>query len=106
MKRGGGLGEESERQSRRLLLHPAAAETFASYNLHAIMMMMIIMPYTIRNPSLHPMLQLYNWIISIPVRELFRAIIPHPSLHIDNERPGDCHSTLSPTFADCHFHLV
>jgi hypothetical protein len=81
MKRGGGLGEESERQSRRLLLHPAAAETFASYNLHAIMMMMIIMPYTIRNPSLHPMLQLYNWIISIPVRELFRAIIP-PHLSI------------------------
>jgi hypothetical protein len=46
------------------------------------MMMMIIMPYTIRNPLLHPMLQLYNWIISIPVRELFRAIIPHPSLSI------------------------
>lgn len=44
------------------------------------MMMMIIMPYTIRNPSLHPMLQLYNWIISIPVRELFRAIIPHLSI--------------------------
>lgn len=40
------------------------------------MMMMIIMPYTIRNPSLYPMLQLYNCIISIPVRELFRAIIP------------------------------
>lgn len=39
------------------------------------MMMMIIMPYTIRNPSLYPMLQLYNCIISIPVRELFRAII-------------------------------
>lgn len=38
-------------------------------------MMMIIMPYTIRNPSLYPMLQLYNCIISIPVRELFRAII-------------------------------